>query len=241
MKCIIIDDEPLAREAVRLLVEATSGLKLLSSFADAASAEKILSGNEVDLVFLDIRMPGIDGIEFAKTIQHNTLVIFTTAYSEYAIDSYEVDAIDYLVKPIELERFQKAVEKARDYLALLSSGTQKSSVEAVTPEQLFVKSDRRYYKILFKDILFIEGLKDYVVIQTPEQKIITHMNLATIGKQLPKTDFLRVSKSYIVNTLHIDSFDNNDVFIKTFEIPIGSTYRDIFFEEFVTKNVIKDS
>lgn len=241
MKCIIVDDEPLAREAVQLLVEETSGLNLSGSFADATSAGEFLSGNEVDLVFLDIRMPGIDGIEFAKTIRPDTLVIFTTAYSEYAVDSYEVDAIDYLVKPIELERFQKAVEKARDYLALLSANTQKSSVEAVTQEHIFVKSDRRYFKIQFKDIFFIEGLKDYVVIQTTEQKIITHMNLTTIGKQLPLINFLRVSKSYIVNTQHIDSFDNNDIYIKTFEIPIGSSFRDIFFEEFVTKNTIKGS
>ena len=239
MKCIIVDDEPLAREAVQLLVEETAGLNLLGSFADATTAGDFLSGNEVDLVFLDIRMPGIDGIEFAKTIQNNTLVVFTTAYSEYAVDSYEVDAIDYLVKPIELERFRKAVDKARDYQVLLSANTQKSSVEGITPEHMFVKSDRRYFKIQFKDILFIEGLKDYVVIQTTEQKVITHMNLTTIGKQLPGTDFLRVSKSYIVNTRHIASFDNNDIFIKTFEIPIGSSYRDIFFDEFVTKNVMK--
>ncbi|MDR2057294.1 MAG: LytTR family DNA-binding domain-containing protein, partial [Dysgonamonadaceae bacterium] len=229
----------LAREAVQLLVEETAELNLLGSFADAASAGTFLSGNEVDLVFLDIRMPGIDGIEFAKTIPDNTLVVFTTAYSEYAVDSYEVDAIDYLVKPIELERFRKAVEKARDYQVLLSTNTQKSSVEGITAKHMFVKSDRRYFKILFENILFIEGLKDYVVIQTTGQKIITHMNLTTIGKQLPGTDFLRVSKSYIVNTRHIDSFDNNDIFIQTFEVPIGSSYRDVFFEEFVTKNVMK--
>lgn len=240
MKCIIVDDEPLAREAVQRLVEETPGLDLLESFADATSAEKFLSKNKADLVFLDIRMPGIDGIEFAKTIPDKTLVIFTTAYSEYAVDSYEVDAIDYLVKPIEHERFLKAIEKARDYLTLLSANTQKNSVEAITPEHIFVKSDRKYYKIQFKHILFIEGLKDYVVIQTTAQKVITHMNLATIGKQLPGTDFLRVSKSYIVNTRHIDSFDNNDIFIHTFEIPIGSSYRNIFFEEFVTKNVMRN-
>lgn len=239
MKCIIVDDEPLAREAVQMLVEKIPGLYLLGSFVDAMSAGKFLSHNEVNLVFLDIRMPGIDGIEFAKTIPYNTLVIFTTAYSEYAVDSYEVDVIDYLVKPIEQKRFEKAVEKAKDYLALLSANTKKSSVEAITPEYMFVKSDRRYFKIQFKDILFIEGLKDYVVIQTSEQRIITHMNLTTIGKQLPKTGFLRVSKSYIVHTQHIESFDNNDIFIKTFEIPIGNSYRDIFFEEFVTKNIIK--
>lgn len=239
MKCIIIDDEPLAREAVQILIKETNELNLLGSFADATSARKFLSENEVDLVFLDIRMPGIDGIEFAKTIQHDTLIIFTTAYSEYAVDSYEVDAIDYLVKPIEAERFRKAIEKTRDYHTLLSGDIQKNSVEGITPEHMFVKSDRRYFKIQFKDVLFIEGLKDYVVIQTTEQKVITRMNLTTTAKQLPITNFLRVSKSYIVNTTHIESFDNNDIFIKTFEIPIGSSYRDIFFEEFVTKNIIK--
>lgn len=235
MKCIIVDDEPLAREAVQLLVEETAGLNLLGSFADATTAGDFLSGNEVDLVFLDIRMPGIDGIEFAKTIPNNTLVVFTTAYSEYAVDSYEVDAIDYLVKPIELERFRKAVDKARDYQVLLSANTQKSSVEGVTPEHMFVKSDRRYFKIQFKDILFIEGLKDYVVIQTTEQKVITKMNLKTIYEQLPHTLFFRVNKSYIVNTRHIDSFDNNDILIGAHEIPIGTAYRDLFFEKFLGK------
>lgn len=233
MKCIIIDDEPLAREAVQLLVEETPGLKLSGSFADATSAGTFLSGNEVDLVFLDIRMPGIDGIEFAKNIRNNTLVIFTTAYSEYAVDSYEVDAIDYLVKPIELERFQKAVGKAVEYHALLSA--QKNSVENITEEYMFVKAERRYFKVLFNDILFIEGLKDYVVIQTAEQRIITKMNLKTIYEQLPHSLFFRVNKSYIVNTRHIDSFDNNDILIGSNEIPIGTAYRDVFFEKFLGK------
>jgi DNA-binding LytR/AlgR family response regulator len=181
-------------------------------------------------------MPGIDGIEFAKTIGKNTLVIFTTAYPEYALESYEVDAIDYLVKPIESERFQKAIEKATDYLSLLSSA-RKDSVENITEEYMFVKADRRYFKIMFNHILFIEGLKDYVVIHTVDQKIITKMNLRTIFEQLPNRLFFRVNKSYIVNTQHISSFDNNDILITSNEIPIGAAYRSAFFEKFLGKKV----
>lgn len=233
MKCIIVDDEPLAREAIQFLIEETPDLKLSGSFSNAQSAGNFMLGNQVDLVFLDIRMPGVDGIEFAKTISTNTLVIFTTAFSEYAVDSYEVDAIDYLVKPIESERFQKAVTKAVDYHSLLS--TQKNSIENMTEEHLFVKAERRYFKVLFNDIFFIEGLKDYVVIQTANQRIITRMNLKTIYEHLPQKLFLRVNKSYIINTNHIDSFDNNDVLIRTHEIPIGAAYRELFFETILGK------
>lgn len=177
-------------------------------------------------------MPGITGIEFAKTIDKKTLVVFTTAYTEYALDSYEVDAIDYLVKPVESDRFQKAVSKAISYHSLLLK-EEKENIEPIDAEYFFVKSERRYFKVNFKDILFIEGLKDYVIIQLDGQRIITRMNLKTIYELLPKNDFLRVNKSYIVNTKHIDSFDNNDIFIKTHEIAIGNIYRDSFFDAFM--------
>ena len=235
MKCIIVDDEPLARKAIQRLINETPSLTFIEGFGDALSSGEFMRNNPVDLVFLDIRMPGINGIEFAKTIDRNTLVIFTTAYPEYAVDSYEVDAIDYLVKPVEEDRFRKAVEKAVDYHNLLAS--QKDSVENITEEYMFVKSDRRFFKILFSNILYIEGLKDYVVIKTSGQKIITKMNLKTIYEQLPKNLFFRVNKSYIVNTVHIDSFDNKDILIDTYEIPIGTSYRDDFFEKFLGRKI----
>ena len=232
MKCIIIDDEPLAREAIEILVKDTSQLNLLGMFNNALAASKFMEENPVDLIFLDIQMPGITGIEFARNISKRSLVIFTTAYSEYAVDSYEVDAIDYLIKPIDPERFHKAVNKAIAYHSLLLK-EEKENIEAGNTEYFFVKSERRYFKINYKDILFIEGLKDYVIIQLDEQRVITRMNLKNIFELLPKHDFLRVNKSYIVNTKHIDSFDNNDIFIKTHEIAIGNTYRDAFFEAFM--------
>jgi DNA-binding LytR/AlgR family response regulator len=231
MNCIIVDDEPLGRKAIRLLVAATPELQLLGDFGDADAAGKFIAENKVDLVFLDIRMPGADGIEFAKTIPKETLVIFTTAYPEYAVDSYALDAIDYLLKPVESARFRRAVEKACDYLLLLSEKSQKSRVENVTQNHIFVKSDRRVYRILFDDILFIEGLKDYIIIRTDRQKVITKTTLKSIQEKLSADVFMRVSKSYIVNLTKIEAFDTNDLFIGTHEIAIGSAYKDEFFEK----------
>ena len=234
MNCIIVDDEPLAREAMKLLIEEAECLQLVGSFNSAATASDFMEQHVVDLVFLDIQMPGITGIEFARTISKRTLVIFTTAYTEYALDSYEVDAIDYLIKPVEAERFQKAVEKAQSYHSLLLQEEKEAIETIVAAEYFFVKAERRYFKVNFSDILFVEGLKDYVILQLGEQRIITRMSLKAVF-DLPKDSFLRVNKSYIVNTAHIDSFDNNDIFIKSYEIAIGNSYRDDFFEGFVMK------
>lgn len=234
MNCIIVDDEPLAREAIELLVKDIDYLTLAGTFNNASAAARYMEQNTVDLIFLDIQMPGITGIEFAKTISRKTLIVFTTAYSEYALDSYEVDAIDYLIKPVEPERFRKAADKALAYSSLLMQ-EEKENIEPAADDYFFVKSDRKYFKVNFEDILFVEGLKDYVILQLEEQRIITRMNLKAMNELLPKSLFLRVNKSYIVNTARIEAFDNNDIFIKTHEIAIGSSYRDSFFEEFVMR------
>ena len=237
MNCIVVDDEPLAREAIQLLVEKLSDLKLVNNFNTADAAGTFLSTNKIDLIFLDIQMPRTNGMDFAKTIAQNTLVIFTTAYSEYALDSYEVEAIDYLIKPVSIERFQKAVSKAFTYHNLLKTELE-NKIETITDDYFFVKADRKYIKIFFKDILFIEGLKDYVILQTAEQKIIIAMNIKTIFDQLPQNIFVRISKSYIINVQQITSFDNNTVFIQKHEIPIGNAYRSYFFDEFVMKKLL---
>lgn len=234
MNCIIVDDEPLAREAVENLLEHTPELTLIGTFSSAIQAQKFLSKTSVDLAFLDINMPGLTGIEFAKNISPQTLVIFTTAYSEYAIDSYEVDAIDFLVKPIDTERFKKAISKAISYNKLLQQ-TEKQNVEQVDNNFFFVKSDRKYLKINYSDILFVEGLKDYVVLQLSDQRIITYSTLKSMATMLPSNDFMRVNKSYIVNTNKISAFDNNDIFISEYEIAIGDSYRNDFFENFVAQ------
>jgi DNA-binding LytR/AlgR family response regulator len=238
MKCIIVDDEPLAREAIKILVTQYERLTLLGSFNSPSSASKFIEENEVNLIFLDIQMPGTNGIDFAKTIPQNTFVIFTTAYSQFATDSYEVDAIDYLIKPIKFERFAKAVDKANTYAKLFSTPYEDNNIQNVENDYIFVKADRKIFKIFFNEILFIEGLKDYVVIHTAAQKVITAMNIKTIYDKLSKQIFVRVSKSYIVNSSRINAVDNNTVFIEQNEIPIGPIFRDYFFDEFVTNKIL---
>lgn len=238
MKAIIVDDEPLAREAIQFLAAKVPGLEIEAIFGSALAASKYLEEVQVDLIFLDIEMPGINGIEFAKTIPFKTLVIFTTAYSEYALEGFELDAIDYLVKPVKDERFQKAVYKAIAYNKLLQADVSTSEVQNIGDDYFFVKSERKFIKIFFRDILFIEGLKDYVVMQTEDQKIMTAMNIKTIHEQLPQHIFVRISKSYVINVKEIASFDNNTVMIRKYEIPIGNSYRNYFFENFIIKKVI---
>lgn len=233
MKCIIVDDEPLAREAMELLVGEMPELELAGTFHSAMSAAGFIKENEVDLIFTDIQMPQVTGLEFVRMLPDSMLFIFTTAYTEYAIESYEINTIDYLVKPIELSRFRKAVQKAVSYHALLKKG-EKQHIEGIEDDYIFVKSERRYQKVHFSDILFIEGLKDYVIIQCENQRLITLMNLKTILEHLPSS-FLRVNKSYIVNTDHIDAFDNNDIQIGKYEIAIGRSYRELFFEKYVMR------
>ena len=230
MKCIIVDDEPIARRGIQKFVKEISQLELLGCFNSAESAAEFMKTETVELIFLDIQMPGVNGMEFAKSISKQTLIIFTTAYSEYALDSYEVDAVDYLVKPIDAAKFRKAVDKAITYHSLLVE-EEKKEIENIEDEYIFVKSDRRFFKVGFKDILFIEGLKDYVIIQLENQRIITRMTVKSIHEILPQSIFLRVNRSYIINRNKIDSFDNNDVYIKSYEIAIGNSYRDDFFRE----------
>lgn len=236
MKCIIVDDEPIAREGIRLLIEEIPQLELLKSFNNAEDASVYINNTVVDLIFLDINMPGTNGIEFARTIPKQTLIIFTTAYSQYALDSYDVDAIDYLVKPIDPVKFRKAVNKAIIYHALLTN-EEKKNIETIEDEYIFVKSDRKFFKVNLDEILFIEGLKDYVIIQMESQRIITRMSMKGIYELLSPQIFFRINKSYIINIKHIESFDNNDVFIKNYEIAIGNSYREDFFQMFANKKL----
>ncbi|SMO67840.1 two component transcriptional regulator, LytTR family [Chryseobacterium rhizoplanae] len=232
MNCIIVDDEPLARSEMRSLIAEISNIDILGEFSNAPSALDFLKDNGVDLIFLDIEMPMVTGLEFAEMLPKKSLIIFTTAYSQYALKSYELEAVDYLLKPIDPQRLEKAVEKAILYTELLSKDTVKNTVESNTADFLFIKAERRFYKISFSDIKFIEGLKDYVVIHTKQQKLITAMNLKTIHQKISGETFIRVSKSYVVNMNYIDSFDNHNIYIEDSEIPLGEVYRPEFFTRF---------
>lgn len=232
MNCIIVDDEPLARSEMRSLIAEISSIDILGEFSNAPSALEFLKDNDVDLIFLDIEMPMVTGFEFAEMLPKKSLIIFTTAYSQYALKSYELEAVDYLLKPVDPQRLEKAIDKAILYTELLSKDTVKNTVESNTADFLFIKAERRFYKISFSDIKFIEGLKDYVVIHTKQQKLITAMNLKTIHQKISGETFIRVSKSYVVNMNYIDSFDNHNIYIEDSEIPLGEVYRSEFFTKF---------
>lgn len=226
MKCLIVDDEPIARLGMKRLVQRHADLEIAAVVGSALEAEEFLADNKVDLIFLDIQMPEITGIEFARRIPADTMVVFTTAYSEYALDSYEVNALDYIVKPIDPDRFDRAVEKAHTYLRMINNAGAEDEKPAASGEYLIVKADRKYVRIRFADILYIEGLKDYVVIHMADRKVITRMTIKGMEELLPSHEFLRVNKSFIANLARIDSFDNNDIYIGTQQIAIGQSYKD---------------
>jgi len=239
MTCIVVDDEPLARQGMEINIAQISTLQLLGSFSNALAASDFLRKEEVDLLFLDINMPELNGLDFLKSLRDAPLVIFTTAYPQYALESYELDAIDYLVKPIRIERFLKSVNKADNHLRLLKQEGNNNHVEKIENDFVYIKSDRKFFKIFFKDILYIEGLKDYVIIYTADNKIITSMNVKTIAAQLPASIFARVSKSYIVNILHITAFDNELIYIQHHEIPLGQSFKDDFLKQYIDGKVVK--
>ncbi len=226
MDCIIVDDERIARRGMERLVRSDSRLVLSEMFADAESAARYLAGHRVDLVFLDIQMPGLSGIELARQISGQTLVVFTTAYSEYAVDSYEVDAVDYLVKPIDPARFTKAVDRAETCHRLLLSDMQPESGASAGTGCIIVKSDRRFVRVKTDDILFVEGLKDYVIIQLEGRRIVTRMTVKGMEELLPASGFIKVNRSYIANIDRIDAFDSNDVFIGDYEIAVSPLCRE---------------
>ncbi len=239
MTCIIADDEPLARQGMEILLRQIPGLELLGDFGSAMEANIFLQQAKVDLIFMDINMPGLNGLDYIRSLVVKPLVVFVTAYPQYALDSYELDAVDYLVKPVRIERLLKAVNKAETYLKLLQPAEHISQVDSIDEDYIFIKSERRFFKLFFKEILFIEGLKDYVVIQLADRKILTAMNIKTIDAKLPNSIFARISKSFIVNITHIISFDTFNVYLKNEELPIGSNYKDAFFENYVNGKLLK--
>lgn len=225
MRCLIVDDEPIARRGMVKLVGSRSELSVAGVVGNADEALAFLGENSVDLVFLDIEMPGLSGMELARRLPERCQVVFTTAYSDYACESYDVDATDYLMKPIDPERFNHAVDKALTFAGMMAAAeTPEPPAASASDEVLTVKSDRRYVRLRVDEITFVEGLKDYLIIHTGERRIVTRMTVKSLEEALP-SQFLRVGKSYIVNRDKIDSFDNNDLYIGSSVVPIGVSYK----------------
>lgn len=222
LKAIALDDEPLALEVLQSFCNQTDMVDLQKTFTKSEDAFKHLRKYPVDLLFLDINMPSISGIDFYKKLSHKTMVIFTTAYSEFAVEGFTLSATDYILKPFTFSRFQQAVEKAYSQWKLQNQN----------PEQqyLFIRADYSLIKILFSDILFIEGLDDYLKIHIQNQKtVVARMTLKVILEKLPVSEFMRVHRSFIVPVSKIEKVRNKIVYINQEEIPVSASYETAFF------------
>ncbi len=222
LKAIALDDEPLALDVLQSFCDQMDTISLEKTFTKSEDAFKHLKKFPVDLLFLDINMPAISGIDFYKKLPHKTMVIFTTAYSEYAVEGFNVSATDYILKPFTFSRFQQAIEKA----------AYQHKLQSQDPEQLylFIRADYSLQKILFSDILFIEGLDDYLKIHIQNKKtIVARMTLKTILEKLPSPEFVRVHRSFIVPVSKIDKVRNKIIHIKDEEIPVSASYETAFY------------
>lgn len=228
IRCIIIDDEPLAIQLLSSYIEKIDHLELTASFTNPLNAIPFIKENTVDLLFLDVEMPELNGLELASLIGEKVPVIFTTAYPNYAVEGFEVNAIDYIVKPITLERFLKAVKRVSEKI-----GEDRPRHKIVDPPYIFVKTEHRHQKINLDDILYFRGWGDYVVIQCKDKKIMTLEKLRQFEHSLPDS-FIRIHKSYIISLNKIDFITKNRISIQNELIPIGATYKESI-EKFLHK------
>lgn len=228
--CLVIDDEPLAREILKEHIARVEALELTGTCSNAVEAISFLKEHSVDLLFLDIQMPQLLGTNFIRTLKNPPKVIFTTAYRKYAVEGFELDAVDYLLKPISFERFLKAVNKVLQ----LNIATAQPTILMPTPKErqngqsnsfMYFRAERKMVKVFFRDILFIEGLKDYIKIVTDTKTIVTKYVLSTLEEMLPANEFLRIHKSYIVAISKIDSYNADTIQIAKHELPIGRLYK----------------
>ena len=221
LTCIIVDDEPMARKILQEFAEQVPYLELLGRFESAVKAEEFLTANTPDIIFLDIEMPKVTGLQMLKRINIESMVILTTAFPQYALDGYELDIIDYLLKPFGLQRFLKAVQKAKDY-----SDMKLAPTHAPAPSYIFIKSDKRIEKVELDDILYAEVLGNYMTIYTDRKKIVAYLTMKSLESQLSPAHFIKIHQSFLVNRSKIDSVEGNDLRVGAATLPISRNYRD---------------
>lgn len=238
MNCVIIDDEPLAREGLASYVREVDFLNLTGTCENPLELIKLLDHQAIDLIFLDIQMPKMNGIDFLKIMQKPPMVIITTAYPSYALEGFQLNVLDYLLKPITFDRFFKSANKAKDYHRLLSNSAQPGTAKTEADEgYCFIKCGNKYEKIYFDEILYVEGMQNYVTIFTAKGKYITLLNLKSLEQNLDSKLFIRVHKSYIVSTGKIDGIEGNDIFIQQHRIPISRNYREQVIQQVVANKL----
>ena len=237
LNCIIIDDEPLARKGIREYLGDIDFLALAGEFDSPLKAIEFLNTGEIHLVFLDIQMPKITGLEFFKSLHHPPPVIFTTAYPQYALEGFELNALDYLLKPISFERFLKAALKAKEYYELRTQN--QPSQHTVAPDYLFIKVDGKLVKVSYDDILFVEAVQNYVTVHTKEKKLMTYLTFHSIEEFLPSNVFIKTHKSYLVAIAKIETIDGNCIQIGNHTIPISRNLKEEVMEKIMNSRYLK--
>lgn len=233
--CVIIDDEPIARKGLKEYIADVDFLEIIGEFDSPLKATELISSGDVQLLFLDIQMPRITGLDFFKSLPHPPPVIFTTAYPQYALEGFEVNALDYLVKPFTFERFLKAVLKAKEYYEVRESNLAPEK----TSDYFFIKADNKLVKIMFDELLYVEALQNYVTIHTPSKKYMTYLTFKAVEDYLPPDKFIKVHKSYIVAASKIDSIEGNDIRIGQQHIPISRNQKDDVMEKLLKNRFLK--
>lgn len=231
INCLVVDDEPLAARLIGAYVERTPFLKLAGEVHKADDALSAIEGGEIDLLFLDIRMPGLSGVELARILPPGIKVVFTTAYADHAVDGFHVGALDYLLKPVSYEEFLQAAIRARDAFALERRDAAAAETPSLRANFLMVKSEYRLLRLPFDEIAYIEGLKDYVKIflDSDERPVLSLMSMKALEEALPQPDFIRVHRSFIVNTAKVRLIERNSIIMNERCIPVGDSYRRRFF------------
>jgi len=236
INCIVIDDEPLARKGLSNFIQELPMLQLGGIFSNPVEAMTYMNQQHVQLIFLDIQMPKMNGLEFLKTLPQSPVVIITTAFPNYALESYELDVMDYLVKPIPFERFVKAVNKARDYINLIARGDQANHPQE---DYFFIKCENRYEKIAYNDLLYVEALQNYVVLHTTQKRFISYLTFKGVEEYLPSDRFLKVHKSFIVALSHIESIDGSELIIRNQRISISRSNKDVIMNIILKNRLLK--
>lgn len=229
IRCIVVDDEPMAREILESYLEKVPALQLIASCKNVQEAIAVTSKTPVDLIFLDIHMPEISGMSFARIIDKKVKVIFTTAYREYAAEGFDIEALDYLLKPIAFERFQQAVRKYQELCVVPVQATKE--IQQETTSFMFVRADRKMVKVNFDDIVFIESLSDYLKIHLEEGIIVTRETISSMEEKLPHQEFIRIHRSFIVSLDKITSYTNELIEIGQKELPLSRSYKEIVLNQ----------
>lgn len=234
INCVIIDDEPIAREGMANYVREIDFLQLTGTCENPIELVKLLDRQHVDLIFLDVQMPKMNGIDFLKIVQKPPMVIITTAFPSYALEGFQLNVLDYLVKPITFDRFFKSANKAKDYYQLITRSLGPAPAKGEKPiDYFFIKCGTKYEKIHFSDILYVEGMQNYITIYTEKSKYVTLLNLKDLEENLDSQSFIRVHKSYIVSIGKIEGIEGNEIFMQSHRIPISRNYREQVIERVV--------